>query len=152
MSFTLSSRAFTPSAAIPSRHTCDGANLSPALAWSGAPEGTRTFALMLDDPDCPGGTFTHWLLCDLPADHSALAEGQRPGGAGTPGTNDFGRIGYGGPCPPKGHGGHHYHFRLYALSRPLGLERGFSRADLEAALTGLVLGTAALVGVYERPR
>jgi hypothetical protein len=149
MAFALSSSAFRRDEDIPVRHTCDGADVSPPLAWTDPPDGTVGFALVVDDPDAPSRTFTHWLLADVPAEARALAEGQA---TGTAGTNDFGRPGYGGPCPPKGHGPHRYRFHLHALSRPLGLEAGFDRRACDAALTGRVLATATLTGRYERAR
>ena len=150
MAFTLTSPAFAPGAAIPVRHTCDGEDLSPPLVWHGAPPGTKAFALVVDDPDAPSGTFTHWLLCDVPASRAGLPEGVATGQIGVAGTNGFSRLGYGGPCPPRGHGPHRYRFRLHALSAPLGLTAGCSRAEVDAALDGATLASAELVGRYER--
>jgi Raf kinase inhibitor-like YbhB/YbcL family protein len=152
MAFVLGSSAVKPGRAIPVRYTCDGDDVSPPLAWSQPPAGTRSFALVMDDPDAPSGTFTHWMLCDLPATRVDLDEGGETNDAGTPGMNDFGKPGYGGPCPPRGHGPHRYRFHLMALGRPLGLGPGFSRAQLEAAMAHAVLGTATLVTSYERKR
>jgi Raf kinase inhibitor-like YbhB/YbcL family protein len=115
----LRSSAFSDGAAIPRRFTCDGEDVSPPLEWSDAPAGTRGFVLLCDDPDAPAGTWHHWAAYDIPADRTTLAEGAgRAGGkeALKHAVNDFGRPGYGGPCPPRGHGPHHYHFRLLALS------------------------------------
>src|SRR5262245_3513941 len=115
----LRSNAFSDGAAIPRRFTCDGEGLSPPLHWSDEPAGTRSFVLLCDDPDAPGGTWHHWAAYDLPVDRTSLPEGAgRPGGQGgaKQAINDFGRLGYGGPCPPRRHGPHHYHFRLLALS------------------------------------
>jgi Raf kinase inhibitor-like YbhB/YbcL family protein len=148
MTFVLSSSALKSSQAFPIRHTCDGENVSPPLTWAHPPAHTKAFALVMDDPDAPGGTFTHWMLCDIPATRVDLDEGGE--GAGTPGTNSFGKVGYGGPCPPRGHGRHRYRFHLIALTKPLGLQPGFSRQQLEAAMRHVVLGTATLVSSYER--
>jgi Raf kinase inhibitor-like YbhB/YbcL family protein len=150
MAFTLSSPDLTNGARIAPRFTCDGDDISPALQWAHPPNGTVAFALVLDDPDAPSGTFTHWLVCDIPAMATGLPEGIHPGSTGISGTNDFGRIGYGGPCPPRGHGPHHYRFHLHALDQTLNLRRGFSRDEIDAALKGHALGTAMLTGTYER--
>jgi len=149
----LTSPAFTNGASIPREHTCDGADLSPALQWEDVPAQTRSFALIVDDPDAPAGTWVHWVIFDLPATTRQLArgvpgDGQLPSGA-RQGRNDFKRVGYGGPCPPRGPA-HHYHFRLYALDATLGLSAGASRADVDAAMRGHVLAHAELVGVYQR--
>ena len=149
MAFILSSAAFHQEEQIPVRHTCEGEDVSPPLAWTGAPESTKAFALVVDDPDAPSGVFTHWLLADIAPGEQALAEGQS---SGTPGKNDFRRVGYRGPCPPKRHGRHHYRFHLHALSSPLGLAEGFNRRSADAALHGRILGTAILNGWYERGR
>jgi Raf kinase inhibitor-like YbhB/YbcL family protein len=130
---------------IPVRHTCDGRNVSPPLRWAAPPTDTRSFALLMDDPDAPGGTFTHWIAWNIPAGTRSLRSGQRPPREG---TNDAGRIGYTGPCPPSGV--HRYVFRLYALNSNLGVPRGASRAEFLAALRGKVLATARLVGRYRR--
>lgn len=149
----LSSSAFATDARIPRRHTCDGENLSPPLAWHGVPAGTRSFALFCDDPDAPRGTWHHWALFDIPAATMALPEGigQQPGGGMCHAENDFGRTGYGGPCPPHGHGPHHYRFRLVALDvERLGLDGVAACRDVERATRKHVLAEAVLVGVYER--
>lgn len=151
MEFRLTIPAFREGETIPRLHTCDGADLSPALEWEGEPAGTRSFALIVDDPDAPAGTWNHWLLWDIPPAVHALAQGHKPGGVGTSGTNDFGRSGYGGPCPPKGHGTHRYFFKVFALDVPaLGLKTGAKRAALDAALKGHALGQAEYMGRYER--
>jgi len=153
MSFSLKSAAFTEGAPIPQRNTCDGANASPPLTWSGQPEAAKSFALITDDPDAPSGTFTHWVVFDIPAAQKELPEGQHPGGIGVSGRNDFGKIGYAGPCPPKGHGPHRYYFTLWALDVPsLGLKEGASRETVEGKMKGHVLATARLMGKYERRR
>ena len=151
MAFTLRSSAFDQGHAVPRRLTCDGDDLSPPLEWSGVPEGAKAFALVVDDPDAPSGLFTHWLVSGIAASRTALAEAELPAEA-TEGRNDFGRVGWGGPCPPRGHGAHRYQFQLYALAQPLTLARGFSRREFDTALQGNVLGTAALLGTYERSR
>ncbi|HEY7611558.1 MAG TPA: YbhB/YbcL family Raf kinase inhibitor-like protein [Gemmatimonadales bacterium] len=149
----LSSAAFAEGTPIPERHTCDGENLSPALAWTGVPVGTRTFALICDDPDAPRGTWVHWILWNLPADAIELKEGvppkpELPSGV-RQGNNGGGNIGYAGPCPPRG-GPHRYYFRLHALDVALNLPPGVSRSDLEAAMEGHVLARAVTMGRYER--
>ena len=151
MSFRLESPSFAEGGTIPRLHTCEGADLSPALEWSGEPDGTKSYVLIVDDPDAPVGTWNHWLLWDLPAATHALPQGFKAGQAGESGTNDFGRLGYGGPCPPRGHGPHRYYFRLYAVGLPsLGLRRGAKRAELDRALAGHVLAEARCMGRYER--
>jgi len=147
MSITLTSTAFTEGGTIPKKYTCDDANFSPALAWSGVPEGTRSLALIADDPDAPVGTWVHWVLYDLPADLTSLPEGAQ--GLGTQGTNDFRRAGYGGPCPPKGPA-HRYYFKLYALDTQLNLKPGASKADVEKAMKGHILAQGQLMGKYGR--
>lgn len=151
MAFKLTSPAFSDGSPIPAQHTCDGRDRSPALRWSGAPEGTRSFALIVHDPDAPGGAFTHWVLFDIPAGVEEIPEGAAPTAVGLPGANDFGKTGYGGPCPPPGHGRHRYFFTLYALDlEKTGLRQGARRAEVESAIRGHVLGQAQLTGVYER--
>ena len=144
--FALTSPAFHGGAMIPARYTCDGKNVSPPLRWSHVPRNTRSFALRLDDPDAPGGTFTHWTAWNFDAGALALRAGAADRWRLT-GTNSFGRIGYDGPCPPSG-STHHYVFRLYALNARLTLRRGASRSQFAAALRGHVLATARLVGLY----
>ena len=151
--FKMSSPAFQDSGLIPQKFTCQGGNVSPELNWSEAPAGTKSFALIMDDPDAPGGTFTHWVLFDIPAATKQLAEGQPPIGVGGPngtgGNNGLSQIGYMGPCPPSGI--HRYYFRLYALDVPsLNLKGGASRSDVEAALKNHVIGTADAMGRYEQ--
>ncbi|WP_298353281.1 YbhB/YbcL family Raf kinase inhibitor-like protein [Rhodoblastus sp.] len=150
----LSSSAFQNGQDIPRRFTCDGENLSPPLAWSGAPAATHSFALLCDDPDAPRGVWRHWAVYDLPADCVALAEG-----AGNAlrqpklrqGVNDFGDEGYGGPCPPHGHGTHHYRFRVVALSvGALNLPPHAACRDVEHALGEHILAQTTLVGHYRR--
>ena len=151
MAFRVSSPSFAEGGTIPKLHTCEGADLSPALEWSGEPAGAGSFALIVDDPDAPVGTWNHWLLWDIPASVHALPQGFKAGQAGESGTNDFGRLGYGGPCPPKGHGPHRYFFKLYAVEVPsLGLRRGAKRAELDRALQGRVVAETQCMGRYER--
>jgi Raf kinase inhibitor-like YbhB/YbcL family protein len=147
MAFDLRSTAFANGEAIPRRYTCEGEDVSPPLSWSDPPEGTRSLALVVDDPDAPGGTFTHWLAWDIDPATSELGEGEA---APAEGRNDFGQTGYRGPCPPPGHGPHRYFLRLYALGEPLAVEPGAAKADIERALDGRELGTAELMGTYER--
>ncbi|MBW3660590.1 MAG: YbhB/YbcL family Raf kinase inhibitor-like protein [Gemmatimonadetes bacterium] len=155
MAFDLTSPAFDEGDAIPVRNSCDGEDVSPPLAWSDAPDGTEAYALTLTDPDAPGGTFTHWVLYDLPGHAAELPEGVGDAprlenlGSALQGQNDFGETGYGGPCPPAG-SSHRYVFTLYALDAPAGLDAGASREDLEGAIEGHVLGTADLTGTYRR--
>lgn len=157
MTLTLSSTAFEDGAAIPAKYTCDGPDVSPALTWSGAPPNTKTFALIADDPDAPGGTWVHWVLYNLPGNTAALPEAlskmdtpvEIPGAL--QGKNDFNRNGYGGPCPPAGKA-HRYLFKVYALDAPLSLNAGARKADVEHAMQGHILGTAQLMGTYARKR
>jgi Raf kinase inhibitor-like YbhB/YbcL family protein len=144
---TLTSAAFEHGGQIPQRHTCEGEDVSPPLAWSGLPEGTRSVALICDDPDAPSATFTHWVAWALDADAGGLDEGEA---APTEGRSDFGTPGYRGPCPPPGHGRHRYFFRLFALDEVPQVEPGAGREELERALQGHLLAATELVGTYER--
>lgn len=155
MALTISSTAFQPGGTIPVRHTCDGEDVSPDLAWTDPPAGTRSFALIVDDPDAPAGTWVHWVLYDVPAEARSLASAvskketlAEPAGA-RQGRNDFGRIGWGGPCPPRGKP-HRYFFRLYALDRLLELPPGATRAEVDRAMRGHVLARAEMHGTYAR--
>jgi Raf kinase inhibitor-like YbhB/YbcL family protein len=130
---------------FPREFTCDGANRLPRLQWSTPPPGTQELAIEMLDPDAPGGTFTHWLAYGIPPGIFGLAAGP----AGAEGVNDFGRRGYGGPCPPRG-AAHHYHFVVLALGTRLGLEAGATRPDLESRMRGHVLGQGELVATYQR--
>jgi Raf kinase inhibitor-like YbhB/YbcL family protein len=151
MPFKLVVSAFEEGGAIPKLHTCDGADVSPSLEWTGEPRDTKSFALIADDPDAPAGTWNHWLLWDIPASVHALAQSFKSGKLGMSGTNDFGKPGYGGPCPPRGHGPHRYFFKLHALDvESLGLRAGARRADLDRALRTHVLAEAQYMGRYER--
>jgi Raf kinase inhibitor-like YbhB/YbcL family protein len=149
MAFRISSPAFADGAEIPLRHTRDGDDLSPRLTWSDAPDGTRSFALVVDDPDAPRGPFTHWVLYNIPADVRELGQG---GAAGTSGRNSYGSTGYGGPHPPAGDPPHRYRFTLRALDVPSVRVPSGTREELEAAIGGHVLATAQLVGRYQRER
>ena len=155
MAFTLSSSSFKEGAPIPVKHTCDGSDVSPPLAWSGAPSGAAGFALIMDDPDAPAGTWVHWVLYDLPARSSALAENvaktETLKDGAVQGRNDFRNTGYGGPCPPPGKA-HRYFFKLYALDAPLGRKPGATKQDVERGMQGHVLATAQLMGTYARQK
>lgn len=154
MTFSLSSPAFEDGAPVPKRCTCDGEDLSPPLQWDGVPANTKSFALLCEDPDAPAGTWHHWAIYDLPADTRSLAEGyptEAQAGGARQARNDFRRLGYGGPCPPRGHGIHHYHFRLLALAAAA-LDLGPAPACEEVASAAMphVLAEARLTGTYGR--
>jgi len=143
--------AFPEGGTIPKLHTGEGADIAPALEWSGEPPETKSFALIVDDPDAPAGTWNHWLLWDIPPSVHNIAQGHQPGQLAIDGTNDFGRRGYGGPMPPQGHGPHRYYFKLFAVQVvSLGLPAGAKRAHLDRALPGHVLAEAQYMGRYER--
>jgi Raf kinase inhibitor-like YbhB/YbcL family protein len=152
---SVQSRSFSSGGTIPQKYTCDGADVSPLLSWSGAPEGTREFALLCEDPDAPGGTFVHWVLWGIPKGTTQLAEGVAAGddvpslGQAHQGTNGFRARGYRGPCPPPGKP-HHYHFRLYALGTRLDLAAGASIERVREAMHGHVLAEGEIVGTYGR--
>ena len=150
----LTSMAFKEGGEIPQKYTCDGENVSPPLAWNGVPEGAKSLALIVDDPDAPSGTFVHWVLYRLPATTTELAEavpvhGALPSGA-VQGRNGFKKVGYGGPCPPSGT--HRYYFHLYALKDSLRLEPGATRQDLDAAMESLIIARTQLMGRYTRAK
>jgi Raf kinase inhibitor-like YbhB/YbcL family protein len=153
----MTSTAFKPGGTIPARHTCDGEDLSPALAWTGVPEGTKSLALIMDDPDAPPGTWVHWVLYDLPAPTRGLPEGvakqERLKDGSTHGAcwgvDRFSRVGYYGPCPPPGKP-HHYNFRLFALDTRLDLPPKKTVTDLDQAMKGHILAQATLTGLYGR--
>ena len=152
MGFTLTSAAFREGGMIPPAHTCDGQDASPPLAWTGPPPGTNSFALISDDPDAPGQTWVHWVVYNLPPSARQLPEAfppdeERPDGM-RQGMTDFGRVGYGGPCPPGGT--HRYFFTLYALDAMLSLPPGATKPQLEAAMKGHLLAEAQLMGTYRR--
>jgi len=151
--FSLTSEAFGNGGTIPALYTCDGDNVSPPLSWSGAPSETKVFALIVDDPDAPGGTFTHWVLFDLPSETRELPEGvetsERPQVGGAQGGNDGDGTGYTGACPPEGPA-HRYRFTLYALDGPVNLDPGAKKQEVLDAMEGHVLARAELVGTYGR--
>jgi Raf kinase inhibitor-like YbhB/YbcL family protein len=157
MAITITSTAFAAKAAIPKKHTGEAEDTSPALDWSGVPNGTKELALICDDPDAPRAEpWVHWVIYGLPADAQGLPEGvpaqetlQEPQGA-RQGVNDFGKVGYGGPMPPPGHGTHHYHFKLYALDQALNLPPRQPKKKLLDAMKGHILAQGELVGTYER--
>jgi Raf kinase inhibitor-like YbhB/YbcL family protein len=144
----LTSDAFQDGGAIPAQYTCDGANQSPALSWGAPPQGAKSFALVVDDPDAPGGTHRHWGAFDIPANTRSIAAGQA---VGTQAVNDSGKTGYAGPCPPKGHGTHHYHFKLFALDvDKLGIPANPKITDVESEATKHAIAQGELIGTYER--
>ena len=148
----LTTPAFADGEAIPRKYTCDGEDVSPPLEWCELPEGTQSLALILDDPDAPRGLFVHWLLYGVPATENGVTEGT--GGSdgsaagGRQGKNGFGKLGYGGPCPPSGR--HRYYFHLFAVDHALDLPAGATRQQLDAALQGHILAEAQLMGTYQR--
>ena len=150
----IKSSAFEHNGMIPNKYTCDGQDVSPKLSWDGVPEGTKSFALINDDPDAPMGTWVHWVLYDLPSSVRELEENfpkdkTLPNGA-KQGMTDFKKIGYGGPCPPSGV--HRYFFKLYALDIKLNLEPGATKKQVEDAMKGHVLAQTELMGKYSRQR
>ena len=152
MAFEITSNAFRSGSSVPKKFTCDGPDVSPALSWTGAPAKTKSFALIVDDPDAPVGTWVHWVLYNLPSDTRNVAEGtpkdpRLPNGA-LQGRNDFGKVGYNGPCPPRG-SAHRYFFKIYALDSPMGLKPGATKADLERAMKGHTLDQAQLIGTFQ---
>ena len=152
MALVITSSAFSEGEAIPNRYTCDGPDVSPDLVWSGVPEGAASLALICDDPDAPMGTWVHWVLFNIPADADGLpaeipADAALESGA-RHGTNDFRRLGYGGPCPPGGT--HRYFFKLYALDTMLELDSGITKAQLLEAMEGHILAAGQLMGTYSR--
>src|SRR6266542_7053683 len=148
MEIKLTSAAFKEGQTIPRQYTCDGANVSPPLEWSGLPTTAKTVAIVCDDPDAPAGTWVHWVLYNLPADKIGLVENtpatENLSGGGMQGTNDFKKIGYGGPCPPSGT--HRYFFKLYALESELSLKPGATKADVEKGMEGHIVSQGQLMG------
>lgn len=142
--FQLKSSAFTEGEPIPEQFTCEGSDQQPPLEWAAPPAETKSFALIVDDPDAPSGTFRHWGAYDIPADARSMS------GPSQEAVNDFGKKGYGGPCPPKGHGPHHYRFKLLALDADRLDLRNPKIAELEAEAERHVIGRAQLIGTYER--
>ena len=153
MAFLVQSTAFKPGAGIPRDHTCDGKDLSPPLSWENPPAGTLAFALICDDPDAPAGDWIHWVVYNIPGTAKGLAQGVQAfktlSDGSSQGKNDFGKIGYGGPCPPKGKP-HRYFFKLYALTKTLPLAPGATKKELLRAMENLILAKAELVGTYSR--
>jgi len=158
MPFTISSPAFSPNGAIPAKYTCEGADISPPLEWSGAPDGTRSFALIVDDPDAPDPAkpqrvYVHWVVYNIPAGTTKLAENAAkkglPAGA-VQGTNDWDKQMYGGPCPPIGR--HRYFFKVYSLDMQLAGLKNPTKAQLERAMQGHVLDNTQLIGTYEKQK
>jgi len=152
MDIKITSSAFQDGGLIPAKYTCDGADVSPPLQWDNVPDGTKSIALICDDPDAPMGTFVHWVIFSLPAETRQLTEKVPadkilPSGA-RQGTSDFGRIGYGGPCPPSGT--HRYFFKIYALDAKVDLPAGARKSDLLKAMQGHILAQGQLVGKYKR--
>jgi Raf kinase inhibitor-like YbhB/YbcL family protein len=152
MEIKITSAAFNEGQLIPRQYTCDGMNLSPPLEWIGVPKNAMTLAIICDDPDAPSGTWVHWMLYNLPAERIGLIENVPPTekvpGGGVQGTNDFRKIGYGGPCPPRGT--HRYFFKIYALDGELSLKAGVTKAELLKAMEGHTLAQGQLMGTYSR--
>lgn len=152
MAIHVESAAFSEGGSIPRKHTCDGGDTSPPLAFRGVPAAAKSLALICDDPDAPGKTWVHWVVFDIPAGTGRLPEGvparETLAGGGTQGKNDFKKLGYGGPCPPPGT--HRYLFKLYVLDKELKLPAGATKAEVERAMEGHVLGQATLTGKYSR--
>ncbi|MFV1859829.1 MAG: YbhB/YbcL family Raf kinase inhibitor-like protein [Anaerolineales bacterium] len=149
MAFEIMSSAFAPEDSIPATYSCDGADISPPLSWTDPPNGTKSFALIFDDPDAPGGTWVHWVLFDLPTEARSLPEAVGPDSTlGVHGSNSWNSIGYGGPCPPGGE--HRYFFKLYALDSVLELELGATKEQVLEAMEDHILAQTELMGTYSR--
>jgi Raf kinase inhibitor-like YbhB/YbcL family protein len=144
----ITSSAFQEGANIPAKFSCDGADTSPPLQISDVPPGAKSLVLIVDDPDAPGGLFTHWLVWNISSQTNGIAEGSGP--KGVQGKNDFGKSGYGGPCPPSGT--HRYYFKIFALDRELDLSPGVKRSQLDAAMKGHVVAKGELMGRYSRKK
>jgi Raf kinase inhibitor-like YbhB/YbcL family protein len=142
------SSAFQEGASIPSKFSCDGANTSPPLQIADVPSGAKSLALIVDDPDAPSGLFTHWTVWNISPQLNTIAEGSAP--KGVQGTNDFGKSGYGGPCPPSGT--HRYYFKIFALDRELDLPFGAKRGQLDEAMKGHIVAQGELMGRYSRKK
>lgn len=154
MSLTLTSAAFDSGETIPAEYTCDGANISPPLAWTDVPREAESLVLICDDPDSTNGPWSHWVIYDIPTERNGLkedvpAEGRLPWGA-LQGRNDFGNVGYGGPCPSPPGATHHYYFRLYALDKELDIEAGATRIQVLNHMEGHILEQTELVGLFAR--
>ena len=152
MAITITSTAFTDGSMIPRDYTCDGMDISPPMAWADVPEGTKSLAIICDDPDAPMGTWVHWVLFNIPATVNELPQSMPPDkvleNGARHGINDFRKFGYGGPCPPGGT--HRYYFKLYALDIELMQEPGLTKAELLKAMKGHILGKGQLMGRYKR--
>jgi Raf kinase inhibitor-like YbhB/YbcL family protein len=152
MTIKIKSSAFTEGGMIPRQYTCDAEDVSPDLAWTGVPEGAKSLALICDDPDAPMGTWVHWVLFNLPPDtselHAEIPSEKTLRNSARHGKNDFGKLGYGGPCPPSGT--HRYFFKLYALDTVIDLKSGITKAQLLAAMEGHILDDGQLIGKYKR--
>ncbi|MCS7213270.1 MAG: YbhB/YbcL family Raf kinase inhibitor-like protein [Candidatus Calescibacterium sp.] len=151
----IKSNAFKNGQNIPKKYTCEGEDISPDLSWSGFPSGTKSFVIIVDDPDAPIGTFNHWVVYDIPSSITSLPEGLEKKsevlGGIKQGKNDFGKVGWGGPCPPRGHGTHRYFFKIKALSvEKLGLPAGATKSQVLKAIEGKVLAEAEFYGTYSR--
>jgi len=150
---SISAEKFKDGETIPDLYTCKGKDISPSLFWKGIPDGTKSIALIMDDPDAPGGTFVHWVLYNVPAQTQKLPEGMPHGkilaDRSMQGMTDFGRTGYGGPCPPPGKP-HRYYFKIYALDSMTDLAPGASKKQLENAIAGHILAKGEIVGIYKR--
>ncbi|RQW77358.1 MAG: YbhB/YbcL family Raf kinase inhibitor-like protein [Geobacter sp.] len=147
MEFKLTSPAFNHGSQIPSQYTCDGEDINPHLVIHGVPQGAKSLALVMEDPDAPAGLWTHWVVWDIPPETKEIREHTAPIGTGE-GLNSWGETGYGGPCPPSGT--HRYFFRLFALDTRIKLPVNSKKAELEAAMAGHILATAELMGTYGR--
>ncbi|HYJ91906.1 MAG TPA: YbhB/YbcL family Raf kinase inhibitor-like protein [Pyrinomonadaceae bacterium] len=154
MAIEITSTAFKEGDDIPTQFTCDGQNISPPLTWSGVPQETQTLALLMNDPDAPNGTFTHWVMYNVPRDLDSLpdsvANNETLDNGARQAKNSFGNIGYGGPCPPPGHGSHRYFFHVYALDTELSLNSGATADDFLNAIDGHIIAEGQLMGRYER--
>jgi len=153
MALKMKSSAFNDGERLPTKYTCEGENVSPPLTWAGNPDGTRSFAMVMDDPDAPGKTFTHWVIYNIPAFVNSLPEGlpvdaQLSDGM-LQGRNDYGDTGYKGPCPPPGKP-HRYRFHIYALDRTLNLRPGASKTELLSEIEGSPIESFSLTGLFER--
>lgn len=146
----VSSSAFAGNQIIPKKYTCDGGDVSPPLDWSSAPKNAKSFAVICDDANAPSGRFTHWIVCDIPPTVTRFKEGSS--GDGTEGRNDFGNVGYGGPCPPAADSAHHYTFHVYALDIEKLGRSGMSRQEIDAAIKGHIIGEGRLTARYQRQR
>ena len=147
MNVQITSTAFNEGGYIPPLYTCDDQNVSPPLAWTGIPTSSISLAIIMDDPDAPAGTWVHWVLYNLPPDTTSLEQGMT--GLGMDGKNDFNRLGYGGPCPPRG-SNHRYFIKIYALDAKLDLKSGATKNQLESSMRGHILAQGQLMGRYGR--